>query len=120
MSFSSLIAAIDSICQSAFGEISVTVTPSAGGGFTPLVIPNAISKDPTLEDDYIPGSAVGTTNLILFFNPAALPVPLTSTQLLPAHGDKADVNGIQYTISRIKPDNEGAYSLYLRRISVGA
>ena len=120
MAFSNTVAAIDRICQTAFGEISITIHPKATG-FQDLLIPNAISKDPALEDDYNPLSQQGTANLILFFNPATLPVPMTLLQLLPVHGDKAPAaTGIQYTLSRVKPDNEGGYSLYLRRISPGA
>lgn len=120
MSFSTTVAAIDSVLQSLFGEISITIHPSVSGGWTDLLIPNAISRDPTLEDDYNPLAPQGVSNLILFFNPATLP-PLLPTQMLPAHGDTATAsNGVRYNLSRVKPDNEGGYVLYLRRISPGA
>lgn len=120
MSFSTTVSALDTICQSLFGEISITIHPSAAG-YSDLAIPNAISRDPTLEDDYNPLSPQGVSNLILFFNPATLPTPLSPTQLLPAHGDTATAsNGVKYSLSRVKPDNEGGYVLYLRRTSPGA
>lgn len=116
MSFSSQITSVDAICQRAFGEIPITIHPQVPG-HADLVIPNAITRNPTLEDDYIPGSAQGTANLILFFNPATLVPPLASNQLIPAKGDTATVNGVNYTLARVKPDDEGGYVLYLRRIS---
>lgn len=112
--FSDLIAALDSTVLDTFGN-SRTVTIHFKDSYLDLTVPIVV-KNPTYEEDYIPGSPAstgqGTSVLILF-------VHLTTSQIaaarLPLEGDKATVSGVDYDIFRVGADREDGRTLYLRR-----
>ena len=105
MSFSSLVANVTATVQNTFSDFSVTVNPQSGG--MPYTI-QCVTKNPALEEDYVPGSSTGTTNLLLFVQWAGLPVS-------PARGDTATVDSVNYDIFQIDVDREGGATLRLRR-----
>lgn len=104
MGFSDLMATADTAILSAFGEISATIHFKDG---SPDATVSAISKNPALEEDYVPGSTQGTSILLLF-------VPAGSAAGI-SHGSTASVSGVDYDIFQVDTDRVGAVTLRLRR-----
>jgi hypothetical protein len=106
MAFSDLVANIDATCLSVFADgITVTIHPQDG---SPDVVTQYITKDPRMEDDYVPGSQQGTAVLLLF-------IRFNGLTPLPARGDTATVNAVDYDIFQVDPDREGGAVMRLRR-----
>lgn len=111
MSFSDLVASMDRNVVGMFGRQPVTIHPQTGA---PAYTLNSVVKNPMMEEDYVPGSAVaseGTGVVILFVR-----LDLTAVaQPIPVKGDTATYGGSDYNVDRDAADREGGYTLYLRK-----
>lgn len=106
MAFSDLVASMDNAIFSVLGD-SLNVTIHFKDGTTPDVTLPAVTKNPTLADDYIPGSAQGTGVLMLFIRYTSAPPVF--------HGCTATVTGVDYDIFQVDPDLEGGATLRMRQ-----
>jgi hypothetical protein len=84
-----------------------------------LTIP-VVEKNQAMEEGYVPGSPIGTGNLILFFKftgTAQFPgvTQLSQGGVAVRKGDTATVNSVLYDIHRVNVDPEAGASLYMRR-----
>ena len=114
MPFSSLVASMDATLLSVLND-DPTVTLHFQDSTPDISLPY-ITKNPTWEEDYQPGSPAstgqGVTVMILF-------VHLTPAQIaaarFPREGDTASISGVDYDIGRVGADREDGRTLYLRR-----
>ena len=106
MAFTDQLVAADALILSKFGS-SQLLTLRLPTGVTYASVP-AVTQNPTLLEDYVPGSTTGTTVLFLFIRP-------TSDADLPRNGFQATYGGVDYDIFRVDVDREGGASLRLRR-----
>lgn len=106
MSFSDLVSFIDDTILDTFSDDRTIVlhdTSVGGASYTvPLIVAN-----PTLGEDYIPGSAQGVGTLSVFVRFADAGSPL--------NGWTATLTGIAYDVTVGNPDPEGGVILKLRR-----
>jgi hypothetical protein len=110
MAFSDLVASLDASVQSAFSDFSVTIhTQSPGADY----VLSCVTKNPKLEDDYQPGTPTGAAVLLLFVHPDTTQ-PFVQ---LPARGDTATVDGVDYDIFQVDVDREGGMTLRMRKRS---
>ena len=107
MSFSDIISSATDTILSFLGSFSVTIHYQDQ---SPDVTVTAITKNPAMEEDYVPGTAnpAGVTNLLLFVH--FLPLIVA-----PRKGDTATVNGVDYDIWQVDVDREGGATLRMRR-----
>lgn len=106
MAFSDLVSTMDSILLSTLGDdktVTLHDTTVGGGNYTVPII----TANPTLSDDYIPGTVQGTGTLQLFvrFVDAGRP----------QNGWTATVDEVDYDVNVANPDAEGGVILRLRR-----
>lgn len=105
MAFSNLIAAMDTALIGALDDdLLVTVHYQDG---RPDTVASAITKNPAMEEDYVPGSQTGVTLLILFTQYSVVPGVL--------NGDTASVNGVDYDIFQVDVDLVGGVKMKMRR-----
>jgi hypothetical protein len=107
MAFSDLQKAADQAILKTFGESELTIHFSDN---SPAVTVPVIVKNPALEEDYIPGSQQGVSNLFLFVRSEQA----TSTRMVKI-GDTATFGGVDYDIHLAKADREGGLALRLKR-----
>ncbi len=114
MSFSDLIRAADTTVSSTFVTTDSTNAPLSltvhyNVGMPDGVIVNPVVKNPSLEEDYVPGSPQGSTLLILFL-PSSNTVPIT-------HGNTATYGGVDYDVSEAVADRMGGITVKMRKRS---
>ena len=108
MSFSDIISPATDTILSFLGSFSVTIHYQDQ---SPGVSVTAITKNPAMEEDYIPGSPnpnYGVSTLLLFVDFSAL-------SPYPRKGDTATVNGVDYDIWQVDVDREGGETIRMRR-----
>lgn len=111
MAFSDMVAAVDNTCISVFGDgLTVLFFPQNGAGGAGGIPVGAITVDPRLLEDYVPGSSQGVTRLPIF-------VRFAGISPLPQKGDKFTVNGVNYDLPEAAVDREGGAILKLKRSS---
>ena len=110
MDFDAMVATMDDTLTSAFEKrdssgsvIQITIHPSDGSGD---VTASNIIKNPTMEEDYMPGSQSGTAMLILFIPASAGVVAL--------RGDTATYNGVDYDVVQSDADRCGGVHIKMR------
>jgi hypothetical protein len=108
--FSTLVATLDSTVLNTFSEYNVQINYQNSQPNTPPVSVQCVTKNPAMEEDFVPGSpsSQGTTVLLLFIQFSAILV-------LPQKGDVAVVTGIPYDIWEVAVDREGGATLKCRR-----
>lgn len=111
MSFFDTVSAVDATILATFTEKQVTIHDPQGLALDVTV--DCIVKNPVFEEDYVPGSSPGPTNLWLFIR---IDNPLF-TQYVPAMGGGATYGGVDYNISRVDVDREGGATLVLLKRS---
>jgi len=105
MSFSSQLAAASTLIVAVLGDsLSLTIHPQTGGS---AVTGPAITKNPALEEDWVPGSAVGVSVLILWALLSLFPTV--------SNGDTATVNSVDYDVIQTNVDLVGGVTIKLRR-----
>jgi hypothetical protein len=108
VAFSDLINAVDNTCISVFGDgLTLSFYPQSGGG--PISVP-ALTIDPRLLEDYVPGSSQGVNRLPVF-------VRFVNISPLPQKGDIFVANGINYDLPEAAVDREGGAVLKLKKSS---
>jgi len=106
--FSSLATSLNRIVADTLSDWSITVFHHLPG--LPIDQVKCITKNPALEEDYLPGSAPpqGTGVLLLW-------VDLADFQSLPQKGDTALVGGVDYDIWQVDDDRENGATLRCRK-----
>jgi len=114
MAFSDLVASMDLTVLTAFADTPIYIVhPQTGQPAYPI---QAITKNPALEEDYVPGSDQGVSVLLLFVRFVGLPT-------LPHQGDRIEVQpndggaSVFYDLLQPKVDREGGATLVCRRRS---
>jgi hypothetical protein len=106
--FSTLVATLDSTVLNTFSDLNVTIYyQNSQPGVAPVTV-QCVTKNPAMEEDYVPGSPQGTTVLLLFIQFIAILV-------LPTKGDIAVYGGVPYDIWEVAVDREGGATLKCRR-----
>jgi hypothetical protein len=110
MDFDALVATMDNTLVSAFqkvdpatGPLEVTLHANDGGG--DVTVP-CIVKNPSMEEDYTPGSQNGTAMLILFIPASAGVVAL--------RGQTATYGGVDYDVLQSDADRCGGVHIRMR------
>lgn len=110
MAFSDLIASMDGLILNTFqkteADVPTMLTIHFDNGDPDLTVQTVV-KNPTMEEDYAPGSTQGTSMLILF-------VRFSSTNSV-QHGATATYGGVDYDIGEVNVDREGGATMKLRR-----
>ena len=103
MAWSDLVNTLDAACLATFG-IAVTFTPQDGSGAQQIT---GIIQNPTMAEDYVPGSVQGTAVVRLF-------VRFAGIDPAPRMGDTITVNGTTYNVQEVAVDTQGGAVLKLR------
>lgn len=110
MDFDLLVSAMDDTLVSSFQKrdsagnvIQITLHPNDGSGDVAV---SCIVKNPTMEEDYMPGSQQGTSMLMLFIPASAGVVAL--------RGDTATYNGVDYDVLQSDADRCGGVHIRMR------
>lgn len=108
MSFSDLQRAADQSILTALNEPKVTIHFADG---SPTLTISSLTKNPALQEDYVPGSTAGVTVLLLFVRSEQA----TNTVRQVQKGDTATYGGVDYDVFQVDADRAGGLTLRCRR-----
>lgn len=108
MAFSDLQRAADNAILTALNEPTVTLHFADN---SPTLTIQTLTKNPILQEDYVPGSQAGVTILLLFVRSESA----TNSIRQVTKGDTATYGGVDYDIAQVDADREGGLTLRCRR-----